>query len=404
MTRIAIPAAFASRAHPIAREVWARTVFSLTFTMFRIWCQYRQVSQYWNGAVSTTRLKRSLRALFLTTPMVAVKATLRPRAAVGLASVMRLCALVVAMAVVTPILAQQGWPNRVIRVVVPYPPGGATDVMGRLAAEAISQTGQRAYVDNKGGASGAIGAAEVEKAGADGYTFLIATTATHVTNQFLKAKLPYDPEGGFEPVAILSRSPAILVVHPSVPVNSVADLIALAKQQPGKLNYASSGVGATSHLAAELFKAMADVNLLHVPFRGSGPALTAMLGGQVQIMFDNLQSALPHVTAGKLKLLAVTGATRLPALPDVPTVGETVRGYEALSFQGLVAPKGTPRDIIDKVNAAIRSDFQTKSVRDKLDQLAVEAVPVDPDEAGRFLATERVKWGKLIRDRGLRDE
>lgn len=300
--------------------------------------------------------------------------------------------------------AQSDWPSRVIRVVVPYPPGGATDVMGRLAAEAISQTGQRAFVDNKGGASGAIGAAEVEKAGADGYTFLIATTATHVTNQFLKSRLPYDPEGGFDPVAILSRSPAILVVHPSVPANSVAELIALAKEKPGKLNYASSGVGATSHLAAELFKSMADVEITHIPFRGSGPALTGMIGGQVEIMFDNLQSALPHVTAGKLKLLGVTSASRLPALPDVPTLGETVKGYEALSFQGLVAPKGTPKPIIDKVNATIRSEFATKAVKERLDQLAVEAVPVGPDETGRFLAEERVKWGKLIRDRGLKDE
>jgi tripartite-type tricarboxylate transporter receptor subunit TctC len=311
--------------------------------------------------------------------------------------------LAVAM-IAAPGLALEDWPNRVIRIVVPYPPGGATDVMGRLAAEAISQAGQRAFVDNKGGASGAIGAAEVEKAGGDGYTFLIATTATHVTNQFLKSKLPYDPEGGFDPVAILSRSPAILVVHPSVPANSVAELIALARQKPGKLNYASSGVGATSHLAAELFKGMAEVDMVHVPFRGSGPALTAMLGGQVEIMFDNLQSALPHVLGGKLKLLAVTSASRLPSLPDVPTVGETVKGYEALSFQGLVAPKGTPKPVIDKVNAMIRSDFETKQVKEKLDQLAVEAVPISPDESARFLANERVKWGKLIRERGLRDE
>lgn len=307
-------------------------------------------------------------------------------------------------AVVAPVSAQQDWPSRVIRVVVPYPPGGATDVMGRLAAEAISQTGQRAFVDNKGGASGAIGAAEVEKAGGDGYTFLIATTATHVTNQFLKSKLPYDPEGGFEPVAILSRSPAVLVVHPSVPANSVAELIALAKSKPGQLNYASSGVGATSHLAAELFKSMAGVEMTHVPFRGSGPALTGMIGGQVEVMFDNLQSALPHVMGGKLRVLGITSATRLPGLPDIPAVAETVPGYEALSFQGLAAPKGTPRAIIDKVNAVIRSDFETAAVKAKLDQLAVEAVPVGPDEAGRFLAAERLKWGKLIRDRGLRED
>jgi tripartite-type tricarboxylate transporter receptor subunit TctC len=334
----------------------------------------------------------------------------RPAAAASVQKVMKMRIMVRAAVCIAALVAAgtavfaQDWPNRVIRVVVPYPPGGATDVMGRLAAEAISQTGQRAFVDNKGGASGAIGAAEVEKAGADGYTFLIATTATHVTNQYLKSKLPYDPEGGFDPVAILSRSPAILVVHPSVPARSVAELIALAKARPGKLNYASSGVGATSHLAAELFKNMADVDLVHIPFRGSGPALTGMLGGQVEVMFDNLQSALPHVTAGKLRLLAVTSASRLPAFPDVPTVAETVKGYEALSFQGLVAPKGTPKPIIDKVNAVIRSDFATPQVKEKLDQLAVEAVPIGPEETGRFLANERLKWGKLIQERGLKDE
>jgi tripartite-type tricarboxylate transporter receptor subunit TctC len=324
--------------------------------------------------------------------------------AIDMSMMLRVAALGAALLFGTSVLAQQDWPNRVIRVLVPYPPGGATDVMGRLAAEAIAQTGQRAFVDNKGGASGAIGAAEVEKAAPDGYTFLIATTATHVTNQFLKSKLPYDPERGFDTVAILSRSPAILVVHPSVPANSVAELIALAKAQPGKLNYASSGIGATSHLAAELFKSMADVDLLHVPFRGSGPALTNMLGGQVQVMFDNLQSALPHVTGGKLRLLAVTSASRLPSLPDVPTVAETVKGYEALSFQGLVAPKGTPKPIIDRVNAVIRSDFATPQVKEKLDQLAVEAVPIGPEETGHFLANERVKWGKLIRERGLKED
>jgi tripartite-type tricarboxylate transporter receptor subunit TctC len=319
-------------------------------------------------------------------------------------SLLRLPVLGLALLLATGVAAQQDWPNRPIRIVVPYPPGGATDVMGRLAAEALSTLGPRAFVDNKGGASGAIGAADVERAAPDGYTFLIATTATHVTNQFLKSKLPYDPEGGFETVAILSRSPAILVVHPAVPANSVAELIALAKAQPGKLNYASSGVGATSHLSAELFKAAAGVELTHVPFRGSGPALTAMIGGQVEIMIDNLQSALPQVTGGKLKLLAVTSATRLPALPNVPTLAETLPGYEALSFQGLVAPKGTPAAIVDKANAVIRSEFATPGVRARLDQLAVEAVPIGPAETARFLEEERRKWGKLIRERGLKED
>lgn len=299
--------------------------------------------------------------------------------------------------------AQDDWPNRVIRIVVPYPAGGATDVMGRLAADALSQAiGQRAFVDNKGGASGAIGTAEVERAAPDGYTFLVATPATHVTNQYLKDKLPYDPEK-FDPVVILSRSPMLVVVHPSVAANSVAELIKLAKQSPGKLNFGSSGVGATSHLAPELFKKMADVDIVHVPYRGAGPAMTGLLGGQVEIMFDNMQTALPQVTGGKLRALGVTGAQRLPTLPEVPAVGETVAGYEALSFLALMAPKGTPKPIIDKVNAAIQTAFKDPQMQQRLIQLGLDPVTGTPEELGAFIVSERNKWGPLIRERGIKE-
>ncbi|WP_186418790.1 tripartite tricarboxylate transporter substrate-binding protein [Bosea sp. CS1GBMeth4] len=303
-----------------------------------------------------------------------------------------------------PCLAQETWPNRPGRVMVPYPAGGATDVMGRFAAEALSQiTGQRFIVENKAGASGAIGTAEVANAPADGYHFLIATPATHVSNQYLRDKLLYDPEA-FDPVVMLSRSPMLLIATPALPVNSVAELIELSKRKPGKLNYGSSGIGSTSHLAPELFRKMADVDFTHVPYRGAGPAMTDLLGGQVDLMFDNLQTALPQVEAKKVKLLGVTSAERLPNLPKVPAIAETVRGYEALSFLGLMVRKGTPPAVIARANSVVSAFFRKPEVAAKLAALGVEFVANTPAEFATFLGREREKWGTLIRERGLRAE
>jgi tripartite-type tricarboxylate transporter receptor subunit TctC len=249
--------------------------------------------------------------------------------------------------------AQDIWPSRPGKIVVPYPAGGATDVMGRFASEALSQaTGQRFIVENKGGASAALGSADVERSAPDGLNFLVATPATHVTNQYLRQKLPYDPDN-FASVALLSRGPLLLIAHPALKANSVAELIALARANPGKLNYGSSGVGATSHLAPELFKAMAGVDITHVPYRGAGPAMTDLIGGQVELMFDNVQTALPQIEAGKVKLLGVTSAERLSTMPNVPAIAETVKGYEALSFLALMAPKGLPAPIVEKANGII---------------------------------------------------
>lgn len=298
--------------------------------------------------------------------------------------------------------AQDNWPSRPGKVVVPYPAGGATDVMGRFAAEALSQaTGQRFITENKGGASGALGSADVERAAPDGLSFLIATPATHVTNQYLRSKLPYDPDN-FASIALLSRSPLLLIAHPSLKADSVAELIALAKAEPGKLNYGSSGVGATSHLAPELFKAMAGVEITHVPYRGAGPAMTDLIGGQVELMFDNVQTALPQIEAGKVKLLGVTSAERLSTMPNVPAIAETVKGYEALSFLALMAPKGIAAPIVAKANGIIQASFETPDIRSKLAALGVEFVAATPQELDRFIQAEREKWGALIRDRGLK--
>lgn len=307
-----------------------------------------------------------------------------------------------ALAAALPCAAQDAWPARSGKVVVPYPAGGATDVMGRFAAEAISQaTGQRFIVENKGGASGALGSADVEKAAPDGLNLLVATPATHVTNQYLRTKLPYDPDN-FASVALLSRSPLLLIAHPSLKANTVAELIALAKANPGKLNYGSSGVGATSHLAPELFKAMAGVEITHVPYRGAGPAMTDLIGGQVELMFDNVQTALPQIEAGKVKLIGVTSAERLASLPQTPAIAETVKGYEALSFLALMAPKGTSPAIVDKANGIIRASFETPDIRAKLAALGVEFVAMSPTGLDAFIGKEREKWGALIRERGLK--
>lgn len=313
-----------------------------------------------------------------------------------------LAGLVLAVLTVGSSHAQEPWPSRPGRIMVPYPAGGATDVMGRFAAEALSQaTGQRFIVENKGGASGALGSADVERAAPDGHTLLVATPATHVTNAFLRTKLPYDP-ANFASVVMLSRSPLLLIAHPSLPANSVAELIALAKQRPGKLNYGSSGIGATSHLAPELFKVMAGVEITHVPYRGAGPAMADLIGGQVELMFDNVQTALPQIEAGQVKVLGVTSAQRLASLPAVPAIAETVPGYEALSFLALMAPKGTPTPAIGRINALVTASFQTPEVKAKLAALGVEFAAGTPAELDGFIAGERDKWGALIKQRGLK--
>ena len=313
-----------------------------------------------------------------------------------------LAGLVLAVLTVGSSPAQEPWPSRPGRIMVPYPAGGATDVMGRFAAEALSQaTGQRFIVENKGGASGALGSADVERATPDGHTLLVATPATHVTNAFLRTKLPYDP-ANFASVVMLSRSPLLLIAHPSLPANSVAELIALAKQRPGKLNYGSSGIGATSHLAPELFKVMAGVEITHVPYRGAGPAMADLIGGQVELMFDNVQTALPQIEAGQVKVLGVTSAQRLASLPAVPAIAETVPGYEALSFLALMAPKGTPAPAIGRINALVTASFQTPEVKAKLTALGVEFAAGPPAELDGFIAGERDKWGALIKQRGLK--
>jgi tripartite-type tricarboxylate transporter receptor subunit TctC len=295
----------------------------------------------------------------------------------------------------------QSYPSKPIRLVVPYPPGGSTDIVARVIGEQLSQSmGQRFVVDNRPGAGGNIGMQLAAGAEPDGYTVVVGTTA-HAINMTLFKDLPYDTVKDFEPIALLTEVPLILVVNPAVEAQSVADLIALAKERPGTLNVASSGNGQSTHLAAEMFNAMAGIKLTHVPYKGSAPAITDVVAGHVQLMFDTVMSALPHVQAGKLRALAVSGAERAPVAPDVPTIAEAaLPGYEAIAWNGLFAPAGTPRAIIDQLNAEVVKALQSEKVKEQLASLGATTRPTMPNEFSTYVRDEVSKWAKVVKESG----
>lgn len=306
----------------------------------------------------------------------------------------------------TATLAQaQAWPSHSVRLVVSYPAGGGADVVGRLLAPKLSDyLGQQFVVDNRGGASGMIGADFVAKSPADGYTVLLDASA-HGVNPSLQPKLPYDTMKDLAAVSLLVRVPNVVVVTPSLPVNSIAELIKLAKSEPGKLSFASSGTGSAQHLAAELFKAQAKVNMVHVPYRGGSPAMVDVMSGQVPVMFTNMASALPHVKAGKLKALATTGSHRPSALPDLPTVAESgLKGYEVYEWNGMFVPGGTPRDIIDRLQKAVVKALAQPDVREHLIGLGAEVVGSTPAELDRYRSNEIAKWAVIIKNAGIKVE
>lgn len=295
----------------------------------------------------------------------------------------------------------QSYPSKPVRVVVPYPPGGSTDIVARVIGEQLSQSmGQRFVVDNRPGAGGNIGMQLAAGAEPDGYTVVVGTTA-HAINMTLFKDLPYDTVKDFEPIALLTEIPLILVVNPAVEAQSVADLIALAKERPGTLNVASSGNGQSTHLAAEMFNAMAGIKLTHVPYKGSAPAITDVMAGHVQLMFDTVMSALPHVQAGKLRALAVSSAERAPVAPDVPTIAEAaLPGYEAIAWNGLFAPAGTPRAIIDQLNAEVVRALQSEKVKEQLASLGATAQPTTPSDFSTYVRDEVAKWAKVVKESG----
>ena len=302
-----------------------------------------------------------------------------------------------------PALAQSAWPNKPVRIVVPFAPAGTTDILARALAPELSRAfGQPFIIENKPGAGGNLGADLVAKSG-DGHTLLMGTVGTHAINPALYARMPYDHVKDFAPVILVAAVPNVLVVHPSVPATTVAELIAYAKANPGKLNFASSGSGTSIHLAGELFKVMAGVQMTHVPYKGSAPAIADLLGGQVQLMFDNLPSALPQIRAGKLRALAVTSSQRAAALPDVPTIAESgLPGYEASSWFGLLAPAGTPADIVAKINGEVARWLASPEAKEKLLAQGANAAGGTPEDFVRHIAAETAKWQKVVKESGAK--
>jgi tripartite-type tricarboxylate transporter receptor subunit TctC len=292
------------------------------------------------------------------------------------------------------------YPTRPVRWIVGYPAGGTTDIIARLIGDALGRRlGQQIVVENRPGAGNNLGTETVARADADGYTVLLVNPANAI-NATLYKHLPFDFLRDIVPVAGIARVPNVMEVNPTVPAKTVAEFIDYAKANPGKINMASSGNGTSVHLSGELFMAMTGVKLTHVPYRGSAPALTDMLGGQVQVLFDNMPSSIEHIRSGKLRALAVTTAQRSPALPDVPTVAETVPGYEASAWFGMGAPAGTPAEIIEKLNGAINAVLADPPMQAKLAQLGGVAIPGSAADFGKTNAEETEKWAKVVKFSG----
>ena len=293
----------------------------------------------------------------------------------------------------------QGYPDRPIRFIIPYPPGGASDVTARILAPRLSEIlGQNVVTDNRGGANGIIGLGLVAKARPDGYTILLANAGPNAMNPSIYKTLPYDPLNDFETVTLTAIVPQIAVVHPSINVSTVKELIALAKAKPGTLSYGSAGTGSSNHLSVELLKSMTGINLVHIPYKGTGPGMNDLVAGQIPIMFPTALSGMPFVKTGHLKAIGVTSAQRIPALPDVPTIAEAgVPGYEASSWGGIMVPAKTPKSIINKLNVATVKALAIPEVRERLIGLGADVKTSTPEEFKAYLRVEIDKWKKVAR-------
>jgi tripartite-type tricarboxylate transporter receptor subunit TctC len=310
---------------------------------------------------------------------------------------------VVACAVLAPAQAQT-WPSKPVRIVVPFPPGGTTDIVARSIGVELQRMWQHAVViENRPGAGGNIGADVVAKAAPDGYTLLMGTVGTHAINKALfdqsGAKMPFDPVKDFVPITLAAGVPNVMVINPKLSVNTVAEFIAYAKARPGQLNMASSGNGTSIHLSGELFKTVTGVYMVHFPYRGSAPAVTDLIAGNMNVMFDNLPSALPHIKSGRLKALAVTSRTRSPALPNVPTIEEAagLKGFDASSWFGLFAPAGTPRTIVDKIQTDVAKALALPEVRERFLAQGADPGGSTPDQFAAFIRAETDKWTRVVK-------
>jgi tripartite-type tricarboxylate transporter receptor subunit TctC len=297
----------------------------------------------------------------------------------------------------------QEWPTKAVRIIVPFPAGGSADLLPRVLGEKLSEKwGQPVVVENRPGAAGNIGADAVFRAEPDGYTLLSAPPPPLVINRLLYPKLSYDSTQ-FAPISVIAAIPNVLLVHPNIAANSVAELVSYARSNPGKLNYASQGSGTTSHLTAELFKSMAgNLQITHVPYKGTAPALTDLLGGQVDMMCDNLGVSLAHIRSGKLKALAVASRARVAGLPGVPTLAETLPGFEAVAWFGMVGPPKTPAAIAEKVSSSIREVLAMPDVQRRLAEISAEPMGLNPAETAAFMKLETERWGAVIRSAGVR--
>jgi tripartite-type tricarboxylate transporter receptor subunit TctC len=308
------------------------------------------------------------------------------------------------LASLAAVAGAQAYPGKALRLIIPYPPGGSNDIIGRMSAAQLGERlGTQVIADNRGGAGGLIGTEMAAKSPADGYTLLLISVG-HAFNPSMY-KLPYDPAAAFAPVAMLGTGPVALAVTAGVPVSSVKELVALAKQNPGQLHYASGGVGSFSHLASALFMSQSGVDVVHVPFKGGAPALIDVIAGNTQIAIGSLVQTLPHIKTGRLKLLGVGGAKRVAGLPDVPTIAEAgVPGYEAVAWWGVLAPAGTPRAIIERLHQEFSVILTSAETKKRFESEGAEALQMTPDEFGRFIAAETTKWAKVVKDVGIRAE
>ncbi|MBI3053291.1 MAG: tripartite tricarboxylate transporter substrate binding protein [Betaproteobacteria bacterium] len=297
----------------------------------------------------------------------------------------------------------QAYPTKPIRLIVPYPAGGGSDLLARPLAQSLTETfGQQVIVENRGGAGGNLGMELVAKSPPDGYTLVLGLTAQYAVNPSLYSKLPYDPVKDFAPVALLVRNPYVLSVHPSLPVRSAKELIALAKTRAGQLVYSSAGNGSGAHLCGEMMKTMAGINVVHVPYKGAAPAMTDLISGQVQYSFLAFRSSRPHIMSGRLRALAVSTANRSPALPDLPAVAETLPGYDLPVWYGVAAPAGTPREIVARLNAEILRTLATPDSRKRMAMDAAEPIGGTPEQFGDYIRSEIVKYAKIVKESGAK--
>jgi tripartite-type tricarboxylate transporter receptor subunit TctC len=314
------------------------------------------------------------------------------------ASVAALC-----LGAANPALAQPAFPAKPVTIVAAYPPGGTVDLLSRVLSQKLGEDWkQTVIVENRPGASGIVGSQHVAKSAADGYTLMVVPI-THVTNSSLFAKVPYDPIEDFTPISMLAASPLMLVVNNNFPAKSVGELMAQAKANPGRFNCGSGGNGTSQHLACELFKSTTKLDIKHVPYKGNAAAMTDVMGGQIETLFDQMATAVPHVKSGKVRALAVTTAKRSPAMPDVPTVAEAgVPGYESTAWFGIVGPKGMPKEVVDRINASVRKALARPEVQKQLGEQGLELTPGTPEEFRETLKTEMVKWAGVIKQAGIK--